>query len=60
MEGASSLARRMRISELAIGLTVVAFGTSMPELFVNIVSSLRSNAAIALGNIIGSNIGSLR
>jgi cation:H+ antiporter len=59
VEGASSLARRMRISELAIGLTVVAFGTSLPELFVNIISSAQGNAAIALGNVLGSNIANI-
>lgn len=54
--GASSLAKRFNISDLAIGLTVVAFGTSCPELFVNIVSSYQGETDIAIGNIIGSNI----
>lgn len=56
VEGSSSLAKRFNVSELAIGLTVVAFGTSTPELFVNIFASLNGNSAIAVGNILGSNI----
>jgi len=56
VDGASSIARRLRISDLAIGLTVVAFGTSTPELFVNITASLKGNTDIAIGNILGSNI----
>lgn len=55
VRGASSLARRMGISPLVIGLTVVAFGTSTPELVVNIFSALRGSADIAIGNIVGSN-----
>jgi len=56
VEGASSLAKRYKISDLAIGLTIVAFGTSAPELIVNIFSSIQGNSEIAIGNIIGSNI----
>jgi cation:H+ antiporter len=56
VEGAASLARRFRVSDLVIGLTVVAFGTSTPELFVNIFASFQGNAEIAIGNILGSNI----
>ena len=59
MTGAAALARRIHVSELAIGLTVVAFGTSTPELFVNIVSSLQGNTEIAIGNIVGSNIANI-
>lgn len=55
VEGASTLARRIGASELAIGLTVVAFGTSMPELTVNVVSALNGTTDIAIGNILGSN-----
>jgi cation:H+ antiporter len=51
--GASSIARRFNISDLAIGLTVVAFGTSSPELFVNIISSSKGNTEIAIGNVLG-------
>jgi len=56
VSGSSSLARRMGVSELVVGLTVVAFGTSTPELFVNIFASAQGNAEIAIGNIVGSNI----
>lgn len=56
VEGGSSIARRMRISDLVIGLTIVSFGTSAPELLVNLVASFRGSADIAIGNIVGSNI----
>jgi len=56
VDGASSIARRLNISDLVIGLTVVAFGTSAPELFVNIVASIKGNTDIAIGNVVGSNI----
>ncbi|MBW2406915.1 MAG: calcium/sodium antiporter [Deltaproteobacteria bacterium] len=56
VDGASSIARRLNVSDLAIGLTVVAFGTSTPELFVNIIASAKGNTDIAIGNILGSNI----
>lgn len=56
VEGASSMARRIGISDLVIGLTVVSFGTSAPELIVNIFASFQGNADIAIGNIVGSNI----
>ena len=56
VEGAASVARRLNISDLVIGLTVVAFGTSTPELFVNIVASVKGNTDIAIGNVVGSNI----
>jgi cation:H+ antiporter len=55
VDGGSALARRLHVSDLAVGLTVIAFGTSLPELFVNIFASARGNAEIALGNILGSN-----
>ncbi|MBI2524051.1 calcium/sodium antiporter [Candidatus Peregrinibacteria bacterium] len=55
VEGASVIARHLRITELAIGLTIVAFGTSLPELTVNIFSSLSGANDIAIGNIVGSN-----
>jgi len=57
--GASSLAKRLNISNLAIGLTVVAFGTSAPELIVNVIASVQGNTDIAIGNIIGSNIANI-
>ncbi|MCB9808330.1 calcium/sodium antiporter [Candidatus Peribacteria bacterium] len=56
VEGASSIARRIGVSDLVIGLTVVSFGTSAPELIVNIVASFQGSADIAIGNIVGSNI----
>lgn len=55
-DGAASLARRMHISEMVIGLTIVAAGTSAPELFVSLVSALKGTPDMAVGNIIGSNI----
>jgi cation:H+ antiporter len=56
VRGASRLAVAMRISPLVIGLTVVAFGTSAPELAVSLQASLAGNADISLGNVVGSNI----
>ena len=59
VEGASSLAKRFGVSTLFIGLTVVAFGTSMPELVVNIFASANGQSDIAIGNILGSNIANI-
>lgn len=59
VEAASSLARRLRVSDLAIGLTVVAFGTSLPELAVNVTASIQGNTGITIGNILGSNIANI-
>lgn len=56
VNGASSVAKKFNISNLAIGLTVVAFGTSAPELLVNLVSSVKGYNDAAYGNVIGSNI----
>ena len=56
VEGASSLARRFAVSELVIGLTVVALGTSLPEFVVNLIASFRGHGAILYGNVIGSNL----
>ena len=55
-EGASALARRLRVSEIVIGLTIVAAGTSAPELFVSLVSALKGTPDMAVGNVVGSNI----
>lgn len=55
-DGASALARRWGVSDLVIGLTIVAFGTSAPELVISIVSALGGNSGIAIGNVVGSNI----
>jgi cation:H+ antiporter len=52
---ASKLARRFGISPVVIGLTVVAFGTSAPEMAVNILAAMNGNSAIAFGNVVGSN-----
>lgn len=57
--GSSSLAKRMGVSSLIIGLTIVAFGTSAPELIVNLLASLQGNTDIAIGNVIGSNIANI-
>ena len=59
VSGASSLSKRLGISTLVIGLTVVAFGTSTPELVVNLYSVLTGTPDIAIGNIIGSNIANI-
>lgn len=59
VDGASDVAKRFGVSSLVIGLTVVAFGTSAPELAVNILSAVSGNTEIALGNINGSNIANI-
>lgn len=55
-DGASDIARRMGISDLIVGLTVVAFGTSAPELAISIISALGGSAELAVGNVVGSNL----
>lgn len=55
VNGASSLAKKYHVSDLAIGLTIVAFGTSAPELVVNVYSSLQGHHDLVFGNVIGSN-----
>lgn len=55
-DGSSSIARRFGISDLVVGLTVVAFGTSTPELAISIVAAIEGNAPLAVGNVVGSNI----
>ncbi len=59
VRGASAVARRLGISPLAIGLTVVAFGTSAPELAVNITAAIADQPALSFGNIIGSNLANI-
>lgn len=59
VDGASSIARKLKISNIVIGLTIVAFGTSAPELIVNIMASIRGNSDIAIGNVVGSNIANI-
>ena len=56
VRGASALARKFKISELIIGLTIVALGTSLPELVISVGSAIKGSSGIALGNVIGSNI----
>ncbi len=56
VNGSASISKRLGISSLVIGLTIVAFGTSAPELVINLFAAFQGNADIALGNIIGSNI----
>ena len=56
IRGSSTLALRLGISPLVIGLTVVAFATSSPELIVSVTAALKGNSGITLGNVIGSNI----
>ncbi len=55
-EGAATVAQRLRMPEFVIGLTVVAVGTSMPELVVSLLSAIEGKSAMALGNVVGSNI----
>lgn len=57
--GASQIAERFRVSPMIVGLTIVGFGTSAPELVVNIVGALRGETGLAFGNVIGSNISNL-
>ncbi|MBW1910290.1 MAG: calcium/sodium antiporter [Deltaproteobacteria bacterium] len=56
VKGSSSLARSLGVSPIVIGLTVVAFGTSAPELVVSLISSIKGKSMIAVGNVVGSNI----
>lgn len=56
IEGASAIARRWGVSDLIIGLTIVALGTSAPELTISIISAIDGNAGLAIGNVVGSNI----
>lgn len=55
-EGSASLARKMSVPEIVIGLTIVAAGTSAPELFVSLMSALNGTPDMAVGNVVGSNI----
>jgi|SRR5690554_258224 len=59
VDGSFFIARYLRVSDMAIGLTVVAFGTSLPELVVNLSASLRDVADLAIGNVFGSNIANI-
>lgn len=55
-EGASAIARSLNVSEIVIGLTVVAMGTSMPEFFVSMMSAVKGTSDMAIANVVGSNI----
>lgn len=59
VDGSSSIARKLNISNIVIGLTIVAFGTSVPEFIVNIFASINGNTEIAIGNVLGSNIANI-
>lgn len=56
VDGATSIGIRAKLSPLIIGLTIVAFGTSLPELIINVFSCFKGNSGLAIGNIVGSNI----
>lgn len=56
VEGASSIAKKLKVSDLVIGLTVVSFGTSAPELIVAVLASAEGRSEIVIGNVLGSNI----
>ena len=55
-EGAAAVAQRLRMPEFVIGLTIVAVGTSMPELTVSLLSAIEGKSSMAIGNVLGSNI----
>ena len=56
VDGASAIARKAGISEFVIGLTIVGFGTSCPELVVSLTGAIQGNADISVGNVVGSNV----
>ena len=56
VDGSSAIARKAGISEFVIGLTIVGFGTSCPELVVSLTGALQGNADISVGNVVGSNV----
>lgn len=59
VEGASSIGKRLNISDLVIGLTIVSFGTSLPELLVSTVSSFKGSPSLGVGNVLGSNVANI-
>lgn len=59
VDGAAGIAEKFRIPQLVIGLTIVAFGTSAPELATSVISAIDGDASIAVGNIVGSNIANI-
>ena len=56
IDGASSVGERLGLPQLIIGLTIVALGTSLPELVINVFASVEGNTDLAIGNVLGSNI----
>ena len=56
MDGSSQIAKRLRVSERVIGLTLVAFGTSFPELSISVIAAINKSDGLAIGNVVGSNI----
>lgn len=59
VEGATSIGKKMNISSLVIGLTIVSFGTSLPELLVNLIASYNDSPDIGVGNVLGSNVANI-
>ncbi len=59
VDGASSVSRKLGIPPLIIGLTVVSFGTSAPELVVNILAALKGSSELVIGNVLGSNVSNI-
>lgn len=59
VDGSTTIAKRFGVSDLIIGLTIISFGTSAPEMLVNVMASLRGAGDIVIGNIIGSNIANI-
>ena len=56
VEGSSSVAKRLKVPSIIIGLTIVAMGTSLPETAVSVTASIANNNALAISNVVGSNI----
>ena len=56
VDSAAEIAHSLKVSDLIIGLTIVAFGTSLPELIVSVIAALEGSSAIAVGNVVGSNV----
>lgn len=59
VDGAASIAKKFKVSNIVIGLTIVSFGTSAPELIVNLIASFQGNSDLAIANIVGSNIANI-
>ncbi len=59
VDGASSIAKRYGLPDMVVGLTIVSFGTSMPELIVNVLASIQGQPELAIGNVFGSNVANL-